>query len=511
MIKLFPDQDKFVSELAVSLHRYSSIIGCAATGYGKSKVFISIADRYVSKTRNVCLIVTESKKIYSQISEEMSGRVVDINADVDFVFIPDSVVCVAMAQTLIRRTQLLQRFIDMGDRLLVIIDECHIGTQNNLIKSLPNAKKIGFSATPDARWAKHLPEFYKSIVVGPQPEELVRIGRLTPYKHFARVSADLGRLTVKGGEFTEESQEQAFSTAKVFDGLAEDLRTVKFRKCLIFCASIKDCEFEYQRLTEHGFNAVRVHSKLSEAEESFKMGMFIKGDADICVSVGTLTKGFDFPMIDLVVLRRATTSLPLYLQMCGRGSRIWADGVYGFDPAIHSQKHTWTVLDYGQNFLRFGLWDMDRDWGDVWNKPNKPREGVAPIKLCPQCEYIMPNTASICPNCGFEFMKKVAELEEGKLMEITETYRLACVGKKLSQLTAEELSIYANFKNKKSFAARIAKGIDQANPDKKYLEQYAAAMGYKPSWVEWAKRMIKDDRDESGNETKISFPDFVLK
>lgn len=505
---LRPYQHDFKRNLAIELNRHRSIIGCGATGFGKTKVFISIADSFINKsTDNNVLILTESLKIYSQISREMSGRIIDINADVTNVFIHDNSCCIAMAQTLMRRPPLLQRFVDMGEDLLLIIDEGHVGTPNGIIKLLPKAKKIAFTATPDARWAKHLPEFYKSIVVGPQPEELVRLGFLSPYKHFARVSADLGNLKVKGGEFTEESQEKAFSTAQVFDGLADDLRKMSYKKCLIFCASISDCEMEYERLSSHGFSCVRVHSKLDNALEAHQLGMFIKGDVPICISVGTLTKGFDFAMIDLIVLRRATTSLPLYLQMCGRGSRIWDESCEGFDSGVHQEKRGWVVLDYGQNFLRFGLWDMDRDWHDLWNKPSKSKEGVAPVKLCPSCEYIMPAQLGICPNCGFEFVKNVKELAPGKLVEITEEYS-KLLGKKLSQLTPEELAIYANFKNKKSFTQRVAKGIDQKRPG--FLDEFAKAMGYKSSWPDFVRRTIEVDK-ETGVAMEVSFPDFMLK
>lgn len=505
---LRPYQQEFKRNLAVELNKYRSVIGCGATGFGKTKVFIDIADGYRSKDScNSVLILTESSKIWGQISREMAGRIIDINADTtDDIFIPENSICIAMSQTLIRRPILLQRLKSFKGNLLCVIDECHVGTPNNTIRELSEAKKIGFSATPDARWAKHLPEFYRSIVVGPQPEELVRLGFLSPYKHFARVSADIGNLTVKGGEFTEESQEKAFGTAKVFDGLAEDLRTMKYKKCLIFCASINDCEMEYERLTGAGFSCVRVHSKLSKEDESLQLGQFMRGDVPICISVGTLTKGFDFPMIDLIVLRRATTSLPLYLQMCGRGSRTWNEHCEGFVPGTHEEKMGWTTLDYGQNFLRFGLWDMDRDWHDLWDKPSKQRDGVAPVKLCPRCEYIMMNSASVCPNCGFEFIKSVKELEPGKLIEITEKYSRLC-GKNLSKLKPDELAIYANFKNKKSFAGRIAKGIDQE--ERGYLEKYGEAMGYKASWPEFMRKTIEKGSD--GQPIKVTFPDFVLK
>jgi len=507
---LFPDQIEFKRNLGIELNRYGSIIGCAATGFGKTIVFTEIADGYRSaKPKNSVLVLTESIKIYNQTAEELNGNVIQINANVKDPFLPleEGCIIIAMSQTLARRPKLLERIQEMGNNLLMLIDEGHIGTQNSVIRELPTAKKICFTATPDARWAKHLPEFYRSIVVGPQPSELIHLGRLEPYKHFARVSADLGKLTVKGGEFTEESQEAVFGTAKVFDGLVEDLRTIKYQKALIFCASIADCEMEHGRLSAAGFKCVRVHTNrsiLTEEEEAYQLGQFMTtNDHNICISVGTMTKGYDFPPVDLVVLRRATTSLPLYIQMCGRGGRVCNERVInqkGFNAWGCRPKKGWVCLDYGHNFLRFGLWDMDREWEEVWNKPSKQKEGVAPIKICPQCEYVMPNQASVCPNCGFEFVKKPKEVEPGKLIEITEAFsKLA--GKTMSQLLPEELAIYSNFKNKRNFAARVAKALDRKTPG--YLEKFAAAMGYKPSWVDHARRLVEGQ--------DVQFPDYEIR
>ena len=59
--------------------------------------------------------------------------------------------------------------------------------------------------------------------------------------------------------------------------------------------------------------------------------------------------------------------------MIGRGSRT-APG-----------KQVFTVLDYGGNYERHGLWDSEIDWQKKWNqKPKNKKEGVAPVKLCPK-------------------------------------------------------------------------------------------------------------------------------
>ena len=489
-MKLFDDQHKFTEELAPALKRHHSIIACAATGYGKTVVFVNIVERAIQKGRTV-LVLTESKKIFNQIDERIPGTIL-INPKATDGMLMEKHLYIAMAQTLANRETFIKCFQAFGAELLIVIDEAHIGTFNTLLEALPLAQKLGFTATPDARWAKHLPVFYKSIVIGPQPHELVQMGRLSPYKHFARVSANLDLLKLHKGEFTEESQEQVFGTAKVFDGLKEDLLRLPYKKCLIFTASIKDCMSVYAQLKEGGFECTAVHSQMSEKDFKFNLNEFTHGEINICISVGTLTKGFDCPAIDLIVLRRKTTSLPLFLQMIGRGSR-WMKG-----------KDFFTVLDYGQNYLSHGLWDMERDWKSLWNRPKKARDGIAAIKICPICERIVAVSSSCCSECGYEFVKKDIPLEVGKLIEVTELYS-KMIGKRVSTLTPEELAIYAKLKGKKNFAARIAHARERDGPEgNKFLSEYGKAMGYKSSWADFL-------RNSKSEHEKISYPDFELK
>src|SRR5690606_33244379 len=136
-------------------------------------------------------------------------------------------------------------------------------------------------------------------------------------------------------------------------------RTRSFNKAMIFVASIKQARELNQRLVEEGFASIEYHSQLENA--SYELAKFTDlGLANICVSVASLTKGFDAPAVDLVILNRATTSLPLYLQMIGRGSRpVWSSN------GTLLKSH-FTVLDYGGNWERHGLYFEDREWDKMW-------------------------------------------------------------------------------------------------------------------------------------------------
>lgn len=487
-IVLRPYQQDFIKHLSYSTVKHKKVIACAPTGSGKTKMFISIANEARSRGRAV-IIISESLKIFKQITDEAKGIL--IANGVKHRKIEEGKLYIAMAQTLARRPLIIEQLNKMAKPPLVIVDEAHIGTPTKILQKLrPEIMVLGFTATPDARVAKHLPELYNDCVVACQVDDLIQQGFLCSYKHKGRTKANIDLLQIKGGEYTETSQSQAFNTQAVYDGLLEDLKKETFNKCMIFVASIAHCEDLYHKMVADGYKVTRYHSKLDNAE--YELAKFTQLDlADICISVASLTKGFDYPPIDLVILNRKTTSLPLYLQMLGRGSRV-----------ISGVKNHFLVLDYGENWLQHGYYFQDRPWDKLWKqtKKGKKGEGVAPLALCPSCEAIIPANIKICPYCKNERPKTEKELEQGELVEVTQHYT-RLVGRKVSSLTPSELSIYAKIKNKQRFAARIAKAQEQRNPG--YLDRFAVSMGYKPGWALLQKQRSKGE--------KIEFTDITLR
>lgn len=482
-------QQKFADEVVKHLAKYKKVIACAATGSGKTKTFIYLAQRAKNKGLTV-LVLTESSKIYEQLTGELNAG--NINSSIKDSYISPNQIYIAMAQTLARRSRMIEQFSGFKNNLLVITDEAHIGTATKLLLQLDEAYHIGFTATPDWRSARHLPKLYNACVVGPQPDELVQAGYLISYKHFARVLANLDDLKIKNGEFTEESQEFIFENKKVYEGLLVDLGRIEYNKAMIFTASIKHCNEVCNMLLENDIECIQVHSKIDHGKQSYDMALYTNGHIKVAVSVGVLTKGWDFPPLDLVILNRATTSLPLYMQMIGRASR----------PSPDTNKKTFTVLDYGGNWQRHGFWDAEVDWLGKWQE-RKKKDGVAPVKLCPKCDYINNSSALICKNCGhvFEVVEEMISEEDTRLVEVTAGYT-QLVGKLISQLTPNELALYAKFKNKKSYAARIAKANAQKYGDQ-WLIDFCGCMGYKKGWSHYQLNHLTND--------PIEFHDIVLR
>jgi superfamily II DNA or RNA helicase len=502
---LRPYQDAFITKLGHAVKRFRRVIACAATGSGKSKTFLRISVNAIKKGYTV-LVITESRKIYNQLIAEVHA--IEINSESKLHSIQAGNIYLAMAQTLKRRQYLIEQFKSpaLEPKLLIINDECHINQATGILLQLEKAMLIGFSGSPVG---KHLIKLYKNLVVGPQPHELVLDGFLTPYRHFERKRADISQLELdRSGEYTEESQEQVFMTDAVYDGIVEDLKNFEYKKALIFTSSIKHCDETAERLTAAGFRCVTVHSGKT-CNEKYNLFQFENGLIPICVSVGILTKGFDLPAIDFIGILRKTSSLALYLQMIGRASRVLEHEVNL--PIEQRTKKQFLVFDYGLNVTKHWPWDFERDWETIWCKPAK-RDGVSPIKICPQCDYVNNASAKICVNCGYTWHSlnviEPPETHETILVEITGKYN-KLVGKHISELIPEELAIYAKSKGKKGFALVVAKkhAIDG---DEEFIKQYAKAMNYKPQWVYFQMKALSEMSREDQIK-KYTYKDDQLK
>ena len=106
-------------------------------------------------------------------------------------------------------------------------------------------------------------------------------------------------------------------------------------------------------------------------------------------NVGIATTGFDCPDIEVVIVNKSTTSLTLWLQMVGRGGRPYNKGTY--------VKPKFICIDLGNNAIELGEWQADRNWTELFFQKYGSKNGVAPMKVCPQCEGIVHAAVRYCP------------------------------------------------------------------------------------------------------------------
>jgi DNA repair protein RadD len=298
-----------------------------------------------------------------------------------------------------------KRAMELGRRDLVIIDEAHeiaaeeTGAYRTLIGELaainPAIRVIGFTATPyrlGHGMITDKPAIFDELIEPVTIKQLMDDGYLSRLvsKHTG-FTIDAGEVHKRGGEYIE-SELQALVDTDINTMQAVEETTIRAgsRKAwLFFCAGVEHAEHVKEALEHRGVSCACVTGKTPKAEREEIIRRFRAGELRALTNANILTTGFDYPDIDLIVMLRPTLSPGLYMQMAGRGLRLKSHG------------GDCMVLDFAGNVAKHGPII-------AVNPPNRrgKGDGVAPSKICPECDEIVLMSARVCPACGFKFTKE---------------------------------------------------------------------------------------------------------
>ena len=402
MIKLRDYQEEVLTSLRKSIsNRNKRIIMQLATGGGKTIIFTYIAKQHIEKGGKV-LVITHRKELLKQ-----SGSVFeDFGLTPDFITAGKSVdwsksLHVAMIETLNKRKD--DYMFDIVDKTLVIIDEAHI---NNFTKIFPfisyKAFVIGATATPYRKGqdVPALKDFYTDITQGITTTELIKKGYLSKCNTYG-IKIDLADAKHSGDDYNTED---IYKKNKTYKGVIENYeRLSKNKKTLIFASSVKSSKDLAEKFNQKNYECKHIDGKTPPGERDNILEWFENTDNAILCNCGILTAGYDCPEIETIILYRATTSLPLFLQMVGRGSRTT------------DTKKEFILLDFGNNIRRLGFWQSDRAWTlEKDDKPKTKKDAFA-VKDCKNCGAILAVTTKKCPYCGATIPKSKKEINDEEI------------------------------------------------------------------------------------------------
>lgn len=331
------------------------------TGGGKTVVFSEIVKRFVNQTGKKAMVLTHRKELCGQTSKALAKAGVKnkiIDSSIDSVNRKNPYQCyVAMVETLHNR--LRDGKLDTSDIGLVIVDEAHHNSFQKLLDKFENAVIIGVTATPlssDAEFPMN--KTYKELLLGENIQSLIDQGFLAKPKLW-EYDVELQTLqTAQHGDFTTSTSDLLYASQAMLDLLVHSYKEHSLgKKTLIFNNGILSSEKACAHFNAAGIEARHLDHHTPDSERREILAWFKKTKGAVLTSVSLLTTGFDEPSVQTVILNRATTSLTLYHQMVGRGSR-----------RLPSKK-TFTVIDLGNNSARFGKWNELVDWQEVFANP----------------------------------------------------------------------------------------------------------------------------------------------
>ena len=490
-------QNKVVNGIRSNLSKgIKHIMAQLPTGGGKTIIFSYIAQNAAPKGKKV-LILTDRTELLTQAG----GTIKQFNINPYYIKAGAKIidyrkeVFIAMSQTLRNRIdkpewiEWLTNYID-----LVIIDEAHIQEFNYIFESglLENKIVLGFTATPSRSGKmRQLGLDYERMVRGPQVKELVEKGYLVNCDAYTFEAPSMKGVGINSqtNDYNQNQMYSQFDKPNLYSGLLKNYeKYTPNQKMLVFCCNVEHAIKTTIQFAEAGYDVKFLTSgkgkpkkpsenatqgKIQKYNENLKSYEFyqdnytkysggrkavLKWFSDtkgaILINVDMLTKGFDEPSLEVVALNRATTSMTLYLQMLGRGSRIFEG------------KENFTLFDFGGNVQRLGTYEQNREWS-LWHEEKKGGSGVPPLKECgitskgkpipaggevkKGCKRLIMASIQLCPFCGFKYPEKDEAKEiELQLASIKDENGVSLKVKSFKDMSYNDLKLYRKIKSHKS-------------------------------------------------------------
>lgn len=370
----------------------------SCVGSGKSLVFAELARRAWERGERT-IICAHTRELVEQNAAACSslGLQVGINAAALGVAVWRAPVISASIQSVYKYAN---RF---GPVQNIATDEAHLtphsesGMYREFHRGFPGSRFPGASGTVFRLQGGSLVEGegapFDRVVYTYSILDGIRDGYLVPaFSARADDKMDVAKLRTRQGEFTGDSQD-AQMIGLMDNHIAQMIHHGADRRAwLCFEASTKAAKAMTERLQQWGVAAGLVLGETPAGERAATIEAFRRGQVRCLVNVAALTTGFDVQEVDLLVMRRRTKSLGLYIQMTGRLLRTIGGHI---DKSMAAGKADGLVLDFAGNIDAHGPLDFIR-----------PKDTAARLVSCDACGKRNAGAAARCWACD-EVMTKI--------------------------------------------------------------------------------------------------------
>ena len=331
-MKLRPYQEKAISAVQSEFSKpdLRSTLIVLATGCGKTIIFSHLAALEVRRGGRVLILAHRGElleqaidKLYKATGIKAGLEKAEVTSDTD-IFTPPYTVVVGSVQSM-KSQRRLKRF-SPSEFSLIVIDECHhalTGTYRAVIDHFPTARLLGVTATPDRGDLRSLGEVFQSISFEYSIVEAIKDGYLSPiHVQTIPLRIDLTGVAKQAGDY----QAAGLGSALVpyLHQICREIKTrCADRKTIVFTPLISISREMLEIFKQEGVSEVREVNGESE-DRAETLDWFSRADKG-CVLLNSmlLTEGYDEPSVDCIVVLRATKVRALFVQMVGRGTRLY--------------------------------------------------------------------------------------------------------------------------------------------------------------------------------------------
>lgn len=352
---------------------------CLPTAAGKTVVFSALIRRLMDEYPGVSvLILAHRKELIAQAEAKLKSVWPEAPVGVYAAALDRREIAPVMIAS---RDTIAPVIDDIGQFTFVIVDECHnVNTRDEgryraiigaLRERYPHLVVIGFTATPFRLGQGRVygpGKPFADLAYRASMRDLIEQGylsRLTSMTGKAESIINTDGIRTVAGDFDERQlAERATSDALVEAALAdwkEKAYDTGRGASVFFCVSVLHAQIVSEKLAKLGITCPWVAGETHDDERDAILSGFDRGDFPAIANVGILTEGWDCPRCDCIALLRPTQSVALYVQMVGRGLRLFPG------------KQNCLILDYGGNIQRLGPVDQ----ADVPEPVKRKRKSAA--------------------------------------------------------------------------------------------------------------------------------------
>lgn len=295
------------------------------TGTGKTIVFSQLA----FERGYPALILAHRDELIQQAAEKFA--MVDPSTPVGIVKAglhqADLPVVVASVQTLARERRLHAM---PTDYRTVIVDEGHHSAADTYRRILRYFSEVEchtlVSATLERADKKALSSVIDEIVYSMSLPEAIEQAWLTDIRALGiRVRGlHMGQVKVVSGDYQGKAVEEALIAAGAERVAVQAWQEhADGRKTVLFAPGVESAIRFADAFNEAGVRATFVHGGLEMDDRRGRLRAFADGEFSVVSNAMLLTEGWDEPSVECIVNARPTRSKGLYIQMIGRGTRLY--------------------------------------------------------------------------------------------------------------------------------------------------------------------------------------------
>ena len=371
------------------------------TGTGKTVTFSHAIKRRADRGRALVLVhrdelAAQTRSKIGIVAPELSTGIV--KAELDEL---DAQVVIASVQTAHLDAR-LARLVESARRSpfgTLVCDEAHHAPAPTWTKVLTGLGAfnpygplaIGFTATPERDNGKTLGVWEKVVSYMSIREAIYGNGKRGKDGHeggflvpilpavVVETKMDMTRVRKTGGDYSDgdlgRQLEESGAIAQIADAYVEH---GEGRKAVAFTPTVATAHALAAALRARDVAAEALDGGIQAEERRAILRRLTTGETQVVVNCAVLTEGFDEPSISCVIVARPTRFHGLYVQMVGRGTRLYPG------------KKDLLVLDIvgaSNRHELVGVVDLGADMDD----PAKKREDADRMP-CPTCNS---------PDCGF--------------------------------------------------------------------------------------------------------------